>query len=87
VATDRTGGGSGGRWKTTGLTDRVGPPVSEGGGDGPTRPEMEGGGGPRLGWKRRDEVGPKLLLRLKSKRGKRKSILIDFWIKIGLEIE
>jgi hypothetical protein len=31
VATDRTGGGgSGGRWKTAGLTDRVGPPVSEG---------------------------------------------------------
>jgi hypothetical protein len=46
VATDRTGGGgSGGRWKTAGLTDRVGPPVSEGGGNG------------RLGQKRREEVG------------------------------
>jgi hypothetical protein len=43
--------------------------------------EKEGGGGPRLGWKRREEAG------LKSKRVKRKSILIDFWIKIGLEIE
>jgi hypothetical protein len=32
MATDRTGGdGSGRRWKTVGLTDRVGPPVSEGG--------------------------------------------------------
>jgi hypothetical protein len=40
------------------------PPVSEG--------EREGGGGPRLGWKRREEAGPKLLLGLKSKRVKRK---------------
>jgi hypothetical protein len=88
VATDRTGGGgSGGRWKTVGLTDRVGPPVNEGGGDGTTGPEKEGGGGPRLGWKRREEAGPKLLLGLKSKRVKQKLILIDFWIKIGLEIE
>jgi hypothetical protein len=31
AATDRTGGGSsGGRWKTAGLTDRVGAPVSVG---------------------------------------------------------
>jgi hypothetical protein len=46
VATDRTGGGgSGGRWKTTGITDRVGPPVSEG--------EAMG----RLGQKGREEVG------------------------------
>jgi hypothetical protein len=45
VATDRMGGGgSSGRWKTAGLTDRVGPSISEGGGDGPTGPEMEGGG-------------------------------------------
>jgi hypothetical protein len=50
------GGGSGGRWKTAGLTDRVGPPVSEGGGDGLIGPEREGGGGPRLGWKRREEA-------------------------------
>jgi hypothetical protein len=49
--------------------------------------EKEGGGGLRLGWKRREEAGLKLLLGLKSKRVKRKSILIDFWIKIGLEIE
>jgi hypothetical protein len=45
VANDRTGGGSGGRWKTVGLTDRVGPPVSEG--------EATG----RLGQKGREEVG------------------------------
>jgi hypothetical protein len=88
ATTDRTGGGgSGRRWKTVGLTDRVGPPVSEGGGDGPTGPEREGGGGPWLGWKRSEEAGLKLLLGLKSKRVKRKINLIDFWIKIGLEIE
>jgi hypothetical protein len=40
-----------------------------------------------LGWKRREEAGPKPLLGLKSKRVKENSILIDFWIKIGLEIE
>jgi hypothetical protein len=46
AATDRTGGsGSGGRWKTVGLTDRLGPPVSEG--------EATG----RLGRKGREEVG------------------------------
>jgi hypothetical protein len=46
VATDQTGGdGSGGRWKTVGLTDRVGPPISEG--------EATG----RLGWERREEMG------------------------------
>jgi hypothetical protein len=28
---------------------------------------MEGGGGPRLGWKRREEAGPNPLLELKSK--------------------
>jgi hypothetical protein len=46
VATDRTGGGgSGGRWKTAGLTDRVGPPINEG--------EATG----RLGQKEREEMG------------------------------
>jgi hypothetical protein len=46
AATDQMGGGSsGGRWKTVGLTDRVGPPVSEG--------EATG----RLGWKGREEMG------------------------------
>jgi hypothetical protein len=39
------GGGSGRRWKTTGFTDRVGSPVSEG--------EATG----RLGRKGREEVG------------------------------
>jgi hypothetical protein len=46
AATDRMGGGgSGGRWKTAELTDRVDPPVSEG--------EATG----RLGQKGREEVG------------------------------
>jgi hypothetical protein len=39
-------------------------------GDGPTGPDREGGDGPRLGWKRREEAGPKLFLRLKSNRVK-----------------
>jgi hypothetical protein len=46
--------------------------LSVSGGDGPTGPKREGGGGPWLGWKRRVEAGPKLLLGLKSKRVKRK---------------
>jgi hypothetical protein len=29
-------------------------------GDGPTGPDREGGGGPRLGWKIREEAGPKI---------------------------
>jgi hypothetical protein len=64
-----------------GLTDRVNPPVSEReataesdkqreGGDGPTGPDREGGDGSWLGWKRREEAGPKLFLGLKSNRGK-----------------
>jgi hypothetical protein len=32
--------------------------------------EREGGVGPRLGWKRREEAGPKPLLGVKSKRVK-----------------
>jgi hypothetical protein len=38
--------------------------------DGPTRPDREGGGGPRLGWKIGEEAGPKPFLRLKSNRVK-----------------
>jgi hypothetical protein len=49
------------------------------GGDKPTGLDREGGGGPWLGWKRREEAGPKLFLGLKSNR-ERKSILIDLWI-------
>jgi hypothetical protein len=76
VATDRTGGGgSGWRWKTAGLTNRV------------AHLSVRGEATGRLGRKRREEAGPKLLLGRESKRVKRKSILIDFWIKIGLEIE
>jgi hypothetical protein len=44
VATDRMGGGgSGGRWKTVGLIDGVGPPVSE----GRRRADWAGNGGRR----------------------------------------
>jgi hypothetical protein len=42
--------------------------------------------GSRLGRKGREEAGPKSLLGLKSKEVK-ENRLIDFWIKIGLEIE
>jgi hypothetical protein len=59
----------------------VGPPFSEGeataesdkqreGGDGLTGSDRAGGDGPRLGWKRREEAGPKLFLWLKSNRVK-----------------
>jgi hypothetical protein len=40
------------------------------GGNGPTGLDREGGDGPRLGWKRREEAGPKLFLGLKSNRVK-----------------
>jgi hypothetical protein len=77
VGARREGGGGDARSgfrrkKTTGLTYRVGPPVSEG--------EAMG----RRGRKTREEARPKPLLGLKSQRVKEKSILIDFWIKIGL---
>jgi hypothetical protein len=72
----RGGDGGGGarsgfrRKKTAGLTDRVGPRVSEGEATGQAGPERKGGGGPRLGWKGREEAGLKSLLGLKSKRVK-----------------
>jgi hypothetical protein len=72
----RGGDGGGGarsgfrRKKTVGLTDRVGPRVSEGEVTGQAGPERKGGGGPRLGWKGREEAGLKSLLGLKSKRVK-----------------
>jgi hypothetical protein len=86
----RGGGGSGGarsglqRKKTVGLTDRMGPPVSERRpnqissiveetdkcSDGPTGPDREGGDEPWLGWKIREEPGPKPFLGLKSNRVK-----------------
>jgi hypothetical protein len=76
------GGGGGGarsgfrRKKTVGLTDRMGPPVNERRpkmdkcSDGSTGLDREGGGGPRLGWKIREEAGPKPFLGLKSNRVK-----------------
>jgi hypothetical protein len=72
----RGGGGGGGarsgfqRKKTAGLTDRVGSLVSEGEATGQAGPERKGGGGPQLGWKGKEEAGPKSLLGLKSKRVK-----------------
>jgi hypothetical protein len=86
AARARGGGGGGGarsdfrRKKVAGLTDRLGPPVSEG--------EATG----RLGQKGREEVGHGWAEKGGRRPGriqnsKRKSILIDFWIKIGLEIE
>jgi hypothetical protein len=76
-ATRACGGGGGGgarsgfrRKKTTGLTDRVGSPVSEGEATGQAGPERKGGGGPWLGWKGKEEAEPKSLLGLKSKRVK-----------------
>jgi hypothetical protein len=50
------------RKKTTGLTDRVGPPVSEGEATGQAGPEWKGGGGPWLGWKGREEAELKSLV-------------------------
>jgi hypothetical protein len=56
------------------LTNRVGPPVNEreatAESDKRSRPNREGGGGPRLGWKIREVAGPKPFLGLKSNRVK-----------------
>jgi hypothetical protein len=48
--------------------------------------EFAGGRSHEPGGKRK-EAGPKSLLGLKSKEVKENHFLIDFWIKIGLEIE
>jgi hypothetical protein len=49
------------------------------------------GSGPVVGRtsraEKRKEAGPKSLLGLKSKKVKENQFLIDFWIKVGLEIE
>jgi hypothetical protein len=87
------GGGEGGgaqsgfrRKKMAGLTDRVGPPVSEGEA-GQAGPEREGGGGATAGLERKGGGRVETIARAEIQKSKRKSILIDFWIKIGLEIE
>jgi hypothetical protein len=53
--------------------------------------ERRRGSGPvagRMGRvEKKEEAGPKSLLGLKSKEVKENQFLIDFWIKIGLEIE
>jgi hypothetical protein len=68
------------------VARRPGGPVREG-----RRPSEEKGerAGGRSHWsgRKRKEVGPKSLLGLKSKEVKENQILIDFRIKIGLEIE
>jgi hypothetical protein len=65
----------------------VGPPVSEGERDGPTGLEREGGGWAAAGLEKEGGGRTESLARAEIQKSKRKSILIDFWIKIGLEIE
>jgi hypothetical protein len=81
----RVGDGGGGarsgfrRKKKVGPADRAGPPVSEGEAAGQAGSKGKGG--------RWAVAGPESLLRLKSKEVKENQFLINFWIKIGLEIE
>jgi hypothetical protein len=57
-------------------------------GDNPREEEGEWAGGRSHGsGGKRMEAGPKSLLGLKSKEVKENQFLIDYWIKIGLEIE
>jgi hypothetical protein len=60
--------------------------LGEGGGPREEEEEWASGRSHGPGGKRK-EVGPKSLLRLKSKEVKENQFLFDFWIKIGLEIE
>jgi hypothetical protein len=95
TAVARAGGGGGRsgfrRKKKVGPADWVGPPVSEGEAAGQAGPEGKGGrwavAGPERKGGRWAAAGPKSLLGLKSKEVKENQFLIDFWIKIGLEIE
>jgi hypothetical protein len=65
---------------------RPGGPVREG--RRPNEEEGERAGGRLHGpGRKRKEAGPKSLLGLKSKELKESQFLIDFWIKIRLEIE
>jgi hypothetical protein len=86
------------RKKTVGLTDRVGPPVSEGEATGRLsrkgREEMghgwagkEGRRWAAAGLEKKGGSQAETIARAEIQKRKRKSILIDFWIKIGLEIE
>jgi hypothetical protein len=57
-------------------------------GGGPREEEGEWAGGRSYGpGGKRKEAGPKSLVGLISKEVKENQLLIDFWIKIGLEIE
>jgi hypothetical protein len=60
--------------------------LGEGGGRREEEGEWASGRSHGPGGKRK-EAGPKSLLGLKSKEVKENQFLIDFWIKIGLEIE
>jgi hypothetical protein len=95
VAAHAGGGGSARsgfrRKKKVGLADRVGPPISEGEAAGQAGPVGKGGRWAVVMLERSGAwwamTGPKSLLGLKSKEVKENQFLIDFWIKIGLEIE
>jgi hypothetical protein len=68
----------------------VGPKAGWAGWEGrrPSEEKGEGAGGRSHGPDgKRKEAMPKSLLRLKSKEVKENQILIDFWIKVGVEIE
>jgi hypothetical protein len=74
------------RKKTAGLTDRVGPPISE----GEARAGWARKGGRRwaaAGLERKGGGRAEMIAWAEIQKSKRKSILIDFWIKIELEIE
>jgi hypothetical protein len=86
------GGGGGGarsgfrRKKTAGLTDRVGHLSVR----GRRRADWAGKGGRKWAAARLEKRGggqAETIARAEIQKSKRKSILIDFWIKIGLEIE
>jgi hypothetical protein len=57
-------------WADLSARGRRRPNRTSGADDGPTGLDREGGGGPRLGWKIREEAGPKPFLGLKSNRVK-----------------
>jgi hypothetical protein len=79
------------RKRKVGPADKAGPPISEGEAAGQAGPGGKGGRWAKAGLKRKGggwaAAGPKSLLGLKSKEVKENQFLIDFWIKIGLEIE
>jgi hypothetical protein len=55
-------------WEHLSARGRRRPNRTSGAGDGLTGPDREGGGGPRLGWKIREEAGPKSRKRISELR-------------------